>query len=250
MVGTLAELNQVFTKRRQLQGIEELIEDLKSILSNIWRRSIREALISAINILNRLSGSVTREEISLIEHQLARILRMSIDEAKKKKLIAMQEAAYQAGMRAGECDLGVSIAWSLTDIKSLQVHGENLTFWIGSYYDDNLQEGFKAVLQDYFDVGYNRKDLIELMRVHFQELGDKRDAYWDLFADHTTTKTREIGRVSGYEKAGIEVVMIKARFDEKTKEVCRRMLGQVIEGRNLRKQVDSYFKACETKDKE
>ncbi|ADW17650.1 hypothetical protein Despr_1496 [Desulfobulbus propionicus DSM 2032] len=106
------------------------------------------------------------------------------------------------------------------------------------------------MLQDYFEGGYNRRDLAELMKVHFKTLGDKGTAYWDLLADHTATKIREIGRVSGYEKAGIEVVRVKARLDSKTSETCRRLHGTVIAVMDLRRQVEQYMAACESGSKE
>jgi len=138
----------------------------------------------------------------------------------------------------------------LPDSKSLEILDRNTRFWIGSHYNDNIQEGFRAVLQDYFEGGYNRRDLAELMKTHFRTLGDKGSAYWDLLADHTVTKTREIGRVSGYEKAGIEVVRVKARLDSKTSETCRRLHGTVIAVMDLRRQVEQYMAACESGSKE
>lgn len=39
--------------------------------------------------------------------------------------------------------------------------------------------------------------------------------------DHTATKTREMGRVSGYERAGITRVQVRAHLDERTTDIKR-----------------------------
>ncbi len=140
--------------------------------------------------------------------------------------------------------------WNLPDTKSLRVLNDNTLFWIGEYYSDNVQESLKATMQDYFTGGYNRKELATLMRVHFKDLVNKPKSYWDLLADHICTKTREIGRVSGYEQAGIEVVRIRARIDDRTTEFCRRVHGHILSIRDMRGMVDRYLEACETQDKE
>ena len=243
------QLDGAILKRRISGGIDGLIEDLKAILTNTWGEAVRESLITTINTLQASPGPVTREELDLIERQVETRLGMPLDVAKQRNILSIEQAAYAMGMKAAAKGSGVKIAFDLPDAKSLDVLDRNTRFWIGSHYNDNLQEGFKAVLQDYFEGGYNRRDLAELMKTHFRTLGDKGEDYWDLLADHTATKIREVGRVSGYEKAGIEVVRIKARLDSKTSDICRRLHGTVIAVKALRSQVENYLDACESGSK-
>jgi hypothetical protein len=63
--------------------------------------------------------------------------------------------------------------------------------------------------------------------VHDRET-PKVHGYFALLADHLATKTAELGRVSGYEEAGIEAVEIVARMDERTTPICRSLHGRVI----------------------
>lgn len=88
------------------------------------------------------------------------------------------------------------------------------------------------------------------MRVHFKDLVNKPKSYWDLLADHICTKTREIGRVSGYEKAGIKYVQFRAHLDDRTTEICKHMHGRIIAVSDMRNQVDGYLAACETQSKD
>lgn len=246
---TLINIDAAIEKRRIQGDVEGLIEDLKEVLTNTWAGAVRESLITTISTLQAIPGPVTADELELIERQVAGQLGMPLDVAKQRNILSIERAAYALGMNEAVKGAGVKISWDLPDAKSLDVLDRDCRFWIGSHYNDNLQEGFKAVLQDYFEGGYNRRDLAELMKTHFRTLGDKGAAYWDLLADHTVTKTREIGRVSGYEKAGIEVVRVKARLDSKTSEICRRLHGTVIAVKDLRGQVDRYLTACESGDK-
>lgn len=243
-------LDEAIAKRQQLGGIDALIKDLKAILTNTWSEAVRESLIATLNTLEGRTGPVTSEELDLIERRVSEWLGMPLDVSTQRNIIAIEAAAYLMGAKeAAKPVPGIKIGWDLPDSQSLDVLNRNTRFWIGSHYSDNLQEGFLAVLQDYFVGGYNRRDLAELMKTHFRTLGDKGADYWDLLADHTATKTREIGRVSGYEKAGVEVVRIKARIDNKTSEICRRLNGTVIAVKDLRTQVNNYLKACESGDK-
>lgn len=78
-------------------------------------------------------------------------------------------------------------------------------FWIGSHYSDNLQSISRGAtglpgwrLQPTRSGRADEDALSHLGRQCAGLLGLARK-------DYTATKTREIGRVSGYEKAGIEV---------------------------------------------
>ena len=230
--------------------IDDLIDQFKDILSQTWKKEVRDALIEAMRHIDSMSGAMTWEALEYIEKRISEALGTSYAEAVKKPLISIHEAAYKMGMKEVVSAAGASFMWNLPDIKSLKILEENTLFWIGSYYDDNLQEGFKAVLQDYFKGGYNRRDLKELFKVHFRDLVKKPDSYWDLLADHTSTKIREIGRVSGYEQAGINYVQFRAHLDDRTTAICRSMHGRIIPVSSMRRQVDNYFKACATRNKD
>lgn len=58
------------------------------------------------------------------------------------------------------------------------------------------------------------------------------------------TKSREIGRVTGYQRAGIQRVQIRAHLDERTTPCCRQLHGRVIEVQTLVDRRDAYFEAA------
>lgn len=249
-VDTIMDIDAAIRKGRGKLTIDDLVDQLKDVLSNVWEESTREALISTISTLKGLTGPVTKEEIALINDMVGSYMGMGLDAATKKTLIEIQEAAYLMGAGEAIAGTGASIAWGVPDQKALAILDNNLRYWIGTYYDDNIRDGFNLALQELFEGGYDRRELAKLLKDVFQYVGDKGDSYWNFLADHIVTQTREIGRVTGYEQANIEVVRIKARIDDNTTETCKRLHGHVIAVSSLRSSVNNYLSACETQKKE
>ena len=251
-------LDEIIVKAKSRLAIDNLIEELKGVLTKTWDEKSREAIIRVVGILQSIDrATLAPEELELIENGLSRILGTSYAEAVRKPVVEIQEAAYLMGAREATWGTGVSFAWMLPDRKSLEVLNEDTLFWVGSHYGDNIQSSIRESLQKYFTGRYQRREVMWDLKLALQEqlaipakFKGTTDQYWDLLADHTCTKIREIGRVSGYEQAGIEIVKIKAVLDERTTQICRRMHGRIISVKTLRKQVDKYLDTCRTKDKE
>jgi len=244
----LSTIDALIAKATAKLPIDTLIDQLKDLLSKTWQAKSQAAIKNAIaklELLDKSSKAITWEEINFIEQQLSKELGVPVAEAISSDLIPISAASYLLGKK----DVGVDIMWNLPDLKSLAILDSSTKYWIGSFYDDNLQEGLRAALQDFYNGGYNRQDMATLLKTHFKDLTDKTDNYWDLLADHICTKTRVIGQVAGYEQAGIKYLKFVAHIDNKTSDICRKMNGKIIKISDTRKQVDKYFKACETNDK-
>jgi len=244
-----AKLLQSIKKASADLSIDELIDELAVTLRTAWARQVDSV---ASDILADLIDSKKPIPTSLsqwkrYDARMAQLLGSVYATSIYSSLADGTEASYLMGMKGGG---GVNVVWGQKDLLSLDILNKNTRFWIGTHFSDNLQEGFRAVLQDYFDGGYNRADFVSLLETHFSSLVSRSESYWNLFADHLATKTREIGRVSGYEQAGVERVIWQSWLDGRTSKFCRQMNGEVIEVRYLRKGVDNYLKACETEDKE
>jgi hypothetical protein len=229
--------------------LDKLVNDMKRLLSNSWREETREAIIDTIKQLTSITGSVTDDEIELILDRLESRLGTSFAEALAKPLVTIHEAAYLMGMQTA-APAGVAIDWRLPDRKSLNVLQKNTSFWIGEHYNDHVQEKIEEVLRRFFEGGQDRAIVADNLKTAFQGVFERSNAYWDLLADHTCTKVREIGRVSGYEQAGIEYVQFRAHLDERTTVICRTMHGRIIAVNKMRRQVDDYLDACASRDKD
>lgn len=226
-----------------------MIKKLKDLLSNCWGKASRNAIIQAISTIESGSWLLTEEEVQIILDDLGKTLGMPITAAIERPIVRLNRASYIAG--ANDTGLqGVKFAWGLKDELALRVLNEDLIFWTGSYYDDFLGEELKGRLKKYFEGGLGRRDLALRFRADLEETLRRGYAYWDLLADHTTTKIREIGRLAGYEQAGVNVIRVKAHLDGRTTQLCRRLHGHVIAVSDLRRSVDSYLEACKNQNKE
>lgn len=244
------QLERTIEKVRSSLRIETQVVQLKDLLSNTWGQQARDAIIRALKLVDDLGEAVNDEALRLIMAGVATALGQDVAATVKKPLIEMQEAIYLAGMREVSRPTGISIGWGVADKKALDSLHRNTLFWIGDRYGAGIQSRIDQFLQRYFEGGYTRDDLKWFLKVEFAGEIKRAMAYWDLLADHTATKIREIGRLSGYEQAGIRVVRIKARLDNKTSAVCRRLHGHVISVQDLRTQASRYLDACEGEDKE
>ena len=249
-IDKLVEVDKAIDKARKKQTLDSLEKAVRVILTNSWNDAVRESLITILNQIDKIHGPVTREELVRIEKQVEKALGSTLSIVEKKQLITLHEAIYTLGMDSA-VDVGAKIIFGLADQKSIDVLSEDLFYWVGSYYDDNLQDDFKKELKEFFDGGSDREELKRILRENMtSKVGEKSDSYWSLLADHVATKTREIGRVSGYEQALIKVVRVVARIDDRTTEFCLRINNHVISVEVLRKFTNNYLKTTKTKDKE
>jgi len=230
--------------------LNQQVNKYKDLLTNSWNRHTREALITVVNQIEAIGGAVTQAELRAYDAQIAGIMGSPVAEEIRRPVVRLNSGIYQSGAQEVAKDTGVRLSFGLPDTKSLAVIDENVFFWIKNYYPDFAQDKMTARLKEYFTGGLNRQDLLLRFRADFLGEMKKARSYWDLLADHTATKVREIGRVAGYEKAGVEVIRVKARLDDKTTRICRKLHGQVIEVKAVRKQVDRYFKQVQAKNKE
>ena len=230
---------------------------MQNVLSKAWDQATRQVIIDSINQLSMINTKyISRDEYILLEKNISEALGQSYAEMVKSPVIELQKTAYFQGGAKGVYGSGISFAWNLSDLKSLKVLDMNTLFWIGDYYPAQIQAGVKETLTAFFEGGSQRHEVLWDLKLGLEEsfnapltFRGTTHQYWDSLADHTCTKIREIGRVSGYESAGIEKIIVRAMMDNRTSEICRFMNGRVIETRYLRRQVEGYLKACLTKDK-
>ncbi|KAB2925876.1 MAG: hypothetical protein F9K25_16455, partial [Candidatus Contendobacter sp.] len=142
-------------------------------------------------------------------------------------LADLDEALYLAGAVDGA---GKRLKFSLgpPDYRALDLIGQQNYFWLMEHYSGEVQQGFDGLLNQAVAEGWSRDRLAEALRAHFQDLKPASRAYFNGLADHSARKLREIGRVAGYERAGVTHVKVKAILDERTSKICRAMNGRII----------------------
>ena len=100
---------------------------------------------------------------------------------------------------------------------------------------------FRQATTAVMETGYSRAKLAERLADDLGGIVDADAKYWSDLADHTVTKAREVGRVSGYEEAGITHVRIYNPAP--VSQICRDLLGRIVEVKVLREQADAILAA-------
>ena len=106
----------------------------------------------------------------------------------------------------------------------------------------------RKALIDYYEQGLSRQQITQRFAQDFAGLTKRNQHYWEVLADHTATRTREIGRVGAYQAADMKYVQVRAHLDARTTEICRKMHGKIIPIANLVKQRDDYLDAVNQQD--
>lgn len=157
-------------------------------------------------------------------------------------LADLDEALYLAGAVEGT---GKRLKFSLgpPDYRALNLIGRQNYFWLLEHYSETVQHGFDGLLNQAYAEGWSRDRLAEALRAHFQDLKPASRAYFNGLADHSARKLREIGRVAGYERAGITHVKVKAILDRRTSQICRCLNGRIIPVATLAAQKERILNA-------
>ncbi|MDO5606013.1 MAG: hypothetical protein Q4G25_12715 [Paracoccus sp. (in: a-proteobacteria)] len=219
--------------------------ELQQALTRAWDDAMREGIINALDRLRDLGpGSFTQADATSILSALEeRVGREAIQAAMRKPVINLTDAIFRVGAAEVGAAAGIDIAFARPDLDALDALKHNNMVWIGQTWDSHTKKKLDAALTEFFRDGMTRDGLAQRMADDFRTLTSRSHVYWEMFADHTATKVREIGRVTGYERAGMEYVQIRAHLDERTTPVCRHLHGRVIAVSTLSDQRDTYLEA-------
>lgn len=154
----------------------------------------------------------------------------------------LNEALYLAGAVEGT---GQRLKFSLgpPDYRALDLIGQQNYFWLMEHYSGEVQQGFDGLLNQAYAEGWSRVRLAEALRAHFQDLKPASRSYFNGLADHSARKLRELGRVAGYERAGITHVKVKAILDQRTSTICRALNGRILPVATLAAQKERILNA-------
>lgn len=235
---------------KDAEAYQRLYGELKTGMTNAWSEAMREGIAAALDRLRDLGpGKFTREDGDAIMRVLeASVGPEAIAAAMREPVINLTDALFRTGAEEVGQAAGVAIAFARPDLDALDVLKTGNLYWVGNSWNIRTQNTIAKILEDYFTEGMTREGLTQRFAEDFAGMTDRSRHYWEMLADHTATKTREIGRVSGYERAGIERVQVRAQMDENTSEICRQMHGRIIEVTKMRAQTTEYLDAMSKRD--
>jgi hypothetical protein len=235
---------------KDAEAYTRLYGELQTSMTNAWTTSMREGIAVALDRLRDLGpGKFTKEDGETVMRVLeASVGPEAIRAAMREPVINLTDALFRTGAEEVGQAAGVAIAFARPDLDALDVLKTGNLYWIGNSWNIKTQNNIAKILEDYFTEGMTREGLTQRFAEDFAGMTERSRTYWELLADHTATKTREIGRVSGYERADIPRVQVRAQIDDGTTEICRQMDGRIIEVTKMRAQVTEYLDAVSKRD--
>ncbi len=254
-----AVLKQAYVRRVAMaallkndQAFEALMDKLKNAYTRGWTEQSKTAIAAALDRLREMDPAQFRqaEADTILKVLESRMGGDAMQAALHGPVMDLTEPLWKLGAVEVGKTTGVDIVFGLPDLDSLAVVERGNLFWVGQHWNSFTHEKFYGALTEYFDKGMTREQLAARMADDFASLSERGSVYWEMVADHAATKTREIGRVTGYERAGVRRVRIRAHIDENTTEICRRLNGKVIRVSRMQRQRDRYLDAIAHMDTE
>lgn len=231
---------------KDAKGWQALYEQLQKALTAAFDDAMREGIVAALDRLRDLgAGAFTEADGRTILSALeATVGPDALRAAMREPVINLTDALFRMGATEVGQSVGADIAFMRPDLDALDVLKKGNLYWVGESWNTHTKGKIDAILTEYFDKGMTREGLTARIADDFATVTGRSHIYFEILADHMATKTREIGRVTGYERAGIELVQVRAHLDERTTPVCRHMHGRIIEVRKMRAQVDEHLDAA------
>lgn len=234
------------------QAWQALYDKLRDAFTRTFDEQAQAALANALERVRMVpEGADSAEFEAVIMAALEKELGPeALQAALRGPVLNLSEALFRVGAAEVGKAVGVDLMFNRPDYDALDIVGRANLYWVGNSWNTTVDGLFRAALQDYFDKGMTRAELTERFAKDFAGLTERGIRYYELLADHTATRTREMGRVTGYERAAIEYVQVRAHLDERTTEFCRHMHGRVIAVKQLSDQRADYLKAVSTRNME
>lgn len=228
------------------RAFEALVARLKQAFTRAWSLGHQEAVSRAIRRLEelgpeRFSRAAEREILSAFEREVGPQAMVRLLDG---PVTVLGEAIWRAGGAEAGRDVGVDYRFGLVDQEALALARRGDIYWVASHWDAFTRQQLSDAVARYFEEGQTYEQLAAAMREAMAGVHEAGMRYWELVADTMATKTREMGRISGYQQAGVRYVQIKARMDERTTPLCRSLHGRLIRLDTVVAQRDKYLAAA------
>lgn len=219
------EINDIMALITKGDKWTTLANRLSKLLINKWNDEQKEAVRDVIRFLANGAGKeITKEEFQLTQQELEEKLGARLAEVFRKDVTKVQLESYSKG----HTNVGIDFEFNTVDKKALLWLFEKdiKQFWIGDSYTHRLNDQLNKVTEQVLKAGLGRDEAAKLYKASLGDQFDKTNNYWELMANHTVTRSREFGRTSAYEKAGVGFIKIFNPSPES--EICKFLNGKII----------------------
>lgn len=217
---------------REDNAWQSLRQRLVDAFTKAWRNQSARGLSDLLDVLRELRDRpINRKMVDILMDRLRLNLGSeAMAGALNKPVVSLSDLIFRVGAKEPTDSASISINWSTLshpDREALNLVTDGN--WVANSWNTFTDKLFRDALDDYFREGMTRYQLAERFTEDFRGLTQRGQVYWEMLADHAATKTREIGRVSGYQRATVTKVQIRAHIDHRTTPRCRSLHGRVIE---------------------
>jgi hypothetical protein len=235
---------------RDAKAWQTLYDQMRDAYTRAWSDQMREAIAAGLDVIRELGadGLGADNAQAILKALESRVGPEAMAAVLRGPVLDLTDALVRLGAKEVGDAAGVDIAFMRPDLDALALTQDANLFWVANSWNSHTDKLFRDALTDLFRDGMTREQLAARFAQDFAGLSERSIHYWTVVADHTATKTRELGRTSGYTLAGIEEVEVRAQMDEATTEICRAMHGRVISVRSLVDQRSEYLDAVSRRD--
>lgn len=215
------------------------------VMLNNWTEQMKVTLRRAISMLSDIprADKANAKVVMAVEKSIADMLGPEFAEIMRENTAITTEQLYRLGlMESGEgTRFAAAIKFSGLDYRYTDVLTKQSLFWIGNQHGDSFGKRINQLVGSALENGVSTGQLAQDFSAMFGTEINKGAAYWQGLAEHTALRTRQIARITGYEKAGAVGYEIVATIDERTSDICRSLHGKVFNTKNAVKVRDAML---------
>jgi SPP1 gp7 family putative phage head morphogenesis protein len=207
----------------------KLLKQLTEALINSFDDQRTEAINKALDYLLSISDEkFTKSNAKFVNDILKKSLGEDLATVLKNNVRDLSDKLFKSGISDVARSLKLKLSFDVIDSQAAKILGKHTMFWILNYYSDQLQTEIDDILKGYYSEGKLIGEVASDFATKFSDKSDKGFAYFEGLAEHTTYRVNELGKINGYEKAGVEYYEIKAIMDDRTSDICREMDGVIF----------------------
>lgn len=220
---------------------DKIVADLYKLLNDNWQSESKDAIEEAISAFENKNGDMTDKDAQKVIDKLnSKLGDGTYGKSLMDDIAAIQKETYLLGSLIIELDY----AFGKRDIKTLKWLKNDATYWIGKHYENNLQQTINKNIEFTIEQGMSRANAGKYLRQTMGEEFTRSRSYWEGLSNHIVTRTREFGKIAGYEAAGIQKVEYRATLGPHTCDICLELNGTIFEVGQLVDQRDAIMNAA------
>ncbi len=221
---SLIELRKIWAIVKK-DRYDRIANELLDVLMRSWDENTRLVINE---VIRQIKGEqfFSRTELDMIIEALKIRLGEALANEVAQPLYETHLSTYIEGVKDV---LQVTPTLQQIDHKAIAALQNHNIYWVHSFFDRQLADRVTRIGQTIIAEGLSRSQAGKLFESALSnELQQFSWRYWEGFANHVVTRSRELGHVDGYIQAGVEYYQVKAVLDHRTTEICRQMHGRVF----------------------